>query len=127
MSSPDAGFPFFGERLLDAVTDAILALHLREHGYLPATAETVMLGEDLLACTLIGTYVDPGDPWTDFWRTAAVHPADEPAVTSSDHSYIDVVQRLSGRTVLAFVINYDAGPHRWVELFWLAPSTTRQL
>lgn len=125
MSLPDFRSPLSGEQLLDAASDAILALHLRGHGYLPATAETLMLGEDLLTCTMTGTYGDPDDPWTDFWRTNSVRHPDETLDSTADHTYVDVIQRLSGRTVLAFLLNYEAEPHRWVALFWLAPSTTK--
>ncbi|MBE2320414.1 hypothetical protein DVA67_030910 [Solirubrobacter sp. CPCC 204708] len=122
---PDSRTPLSGEQLLDAASDAILSLHVREHGYLPATAETVMLGEDLLACTMAGTYGDPGDPLADFGRTAELRRTDENLKRNADHTYVDIIQRLSGRTVLAFLLNYDAGPHRWVALFWLAPSTPK--
>lgn len=121
LSLSDSGSPLSGELLLDAVTDAILAVRLREHGSLPATAETVMLGEDLLACTLGGTYAEPEDACFEHERTADTQSTDGTARPSPDHAYVEVVQRLSGRTVLAFISDYDAGPERWIHLFWLAP------
>ncbi|MDA0184385.1 hypothetical protein OJ997_29040 [Solirubrobacter phytolaccae] len=119
MSWSDSSSPLSGEALLDAVTDAIVALHLREYGTFPATAETVLLGDDLLACTRGGVHADPGDPWIEFERTAASNGRGETVQTSPHHTYVDVVQRLSGRTVLAFVCNHAAGPDVWVDLFWL--------
>lgn len=37
--------------------------------------------------------------------------------------FIDVVERLSGRRVLAFISNQHVGPDLEVELFVLAPAT----
>jgi uncharacterized protein YbcI len=50
--------PLSGEPLLEAITDAMVSLHLRYHGRVPATAETHLLGDDLLACKLGGIYTD---------------------------------------------------------------------
>ena len=58
MPSDEQTGPLTGEHLLDAVTDAIVALHVRYHGRIPATAESHLLDDDLLACTLGGIYTD---------------------------------------------------------------------
>lgn len=121
LSPFDPGGPLSGELLLDSVTDAILALRLREYGHLPATAETVMIGEDLLACTLSGVYDAPDEPRVQHGCTPDAQRVDETVQPTPDHAYIDVVQRLSGRAVLAFVRDYDAEPDLRIQLFWLAP------
>ncbi|MDA0169523.1 hypothetical protein OJ998_10530 [Solirubrobacter taibaiensis] len=64
MSSPDPSGPLSGEDLLAAVTDAIVALHLRDR-------------------------------------------------------FVEAVERLSGRKVVAFISNHHVGPDLAVELFWL--------
>ncbi|MDA0169524.1 hypothetical protein OJ998_10535 [Solirubrobacter taibaiensis] len=124
MSSHDSNRALSGEALLDAVTDAVVGLHRRHYGRFPATAETVMLAEDLLACTLGGVHVGPEEPERRLRRAGPVHDTGETA-QSPHHTYIDVVQRVSGRTVLAFISDYDAGPNLAVELFWLAPLPAR--
>jgi hypothetical protein len=50
--------PLTGDDLLAAVTDAMVALHERHHHRTPATAKTLLLGSDLLACVLGGVYTD---------------------------------------------------------------------
>ena len=40
------------EAQLDAVTEAMVALHERYHGRKPVTARTQIMGEDMLACML---------------------------------------------------------------------------
>lgn len=116
MPSCEPRLPLSGEALLDAVTDAMVALHLRYHGRFPATAKTVELGDDLLACTLGGTSTEVEKTMIELRREPEAHDA-----RSDSHTYIDVVQRLSGRTVLAFIFDYQVGPDLAVELFWLAP------
>ena len=58
MPSPEPAGPLSGDALLDAVTDAIVALHLRYYKRTPATAKTQLLGSDLLACVLGGVYTE---------------------------------------------------------------------
>jgi hypothetical protein len=48
--------------VLDAVTEAMVALHERYHGRRPKSARTRMMGPDLLACRL-------GDVYTDIEKT----------------------------------------------------------
>ena len=74
MPSPDPTSPLSGDALLDAVTDAIVALHLRHDHRLPATAKTQLLGNDLLACVLGGIYTDVEKTLIELGRTSAVRP-----------------------------------------------------
>jgi uncharacterized protein YbcI len=50
------------EDVLEAVNEAMVALHERYHGRRPATARTQMMGDDMLACLL-------GDVYTDVEKT----------------------------------------------------------
>lgn len=50
--------PLTGDALLVAVTDAMVALHERHHDRAPVTANTQLLGGDLLACVLGGVHTD---------------------------------------------------------------------
>jgi hypothetical protein len=38
------------------------------------------------------------------------------------HKFIDAVERLSGRDVLAFISNHHVGPDMEIELFMLKPE-----
>jgi len=66
-------------------------------------ARSDLLGDDLLVCKLGGIY-------TDTRRTFQA---------ATRHKFIEVVERLSGRTVAAFISNYHVGPDLAVELFLL--------
>ena len=108
-----------GEPLLIAITDAMVSLHLRYHGRLPATAVTHLLGDDLLVCRLGGIYTDVEKTMIELQRTREVHDTRRTFQAATRHTFIDVVQRLSGRTVVAFISNYHVGPDLAVELFLL--------
>ena len=50
--------PLDGDALLDAVTEAMSALHQRYYHRAPGTTTSRMMGPDLLACVLGGVYTD---------------------------------------------------------------------
>ena len=102
---------------LDAVTDAMVALHLRYHGRTPATARSFLLDRDMLACVLGGTSAEAGA--RDVRATRREFRA------ATRHAFIKVVQRLSGRPVTGFISNYRVAPDIAVELF-LLDAATRQ-
>ena len=56
MPAPELPLP--GDALLEAVTDAMVALHERYHHRTPVTARTQLMGGDLLACVMGGVYTD---------------------------------------------------------------------
>ena len=114
-----------GEALLEAITDAMVALHLRYHGRVPATAETHLLGDDLLACKLGGIYTDVEKTMIELQRTRDVHDTRRVFQAATRHRFIAVVEQLSGRTVTAFISNYHVGPDLAVELFLLEDAGGR--
>jgi uncharacterized protein YbcI len=116
---PEPTGPLSGEALLDAVTDAMVALHLRYYNRIPASAKTQLLGGDLLACVLGGVYTDVEKTLIELGRTSVVHTTRGEFQHAMRRRFIEVVERLSGRTVLAFISNHHVGPDLAVELFWL--------
>jgi hypothetical protein len=70
MSAPST--PLTGDRLLAAVTEAMVALHKRYHHRAPVTAKTQLLGGDLLACVLGGVYTDVEKTMIELQRTTIV-------------------------------------------------------
>jgi uncharacterized protein YbcI len=111
--------PLFGDALLDAVTDAMVALHLRYHGRAPATAKTHLMGDDLLACVLGGIYTDVENTMIELQRARDVHATRKQFQAAMQRQFVSVIERLSGRAVLAFISNYHVGPDLAVELFVL--------
>ena len=114
--------PLAGDDLLEAVTDAMVALHLRYHGRVPATARSLLLGGELLACVLGGVYTDVEKTLIELERTRDVHTTRKAFQAAMRHKFIEVVERLSGRVVLVFMSDYHVGPDLAVELFMLGPG-----
>ena len=113
--------PLAGDPLLTAVTDAMLALHQRYHHRVPVTAKTLMLGDDLLACVMGGIYTDVEKTMIEVQRGTTVQETRSAFQNAMQHKFIEAVERLSGRGVLAFISNHHIGPDIEIELFVLKP------
>ena len=110
-----------GDALLVAVTDAMVALHKRYHQREPLSAKTQLLDGDLLACVLGGVYTEVEKTMIELQQTKIVHETRSAFQNAVQQRYISVVERLSGRRVLAFISNHHVGPDIEVELFLLGP------
>ena len=111
-----------GDALLDAVTDAMVALHLRHYNRPPAAAKTQLLGGDLIACTLTGVYTDVEKTMIELQRQDVVHDTRQEFQTAMQHRFIAAVEGLSGRRVTSFVTSHHVGPDIAIELFLLEPE-----
>ena len=114
--------PLTGDELLVAVTDAMVALHRRYHHRAPATAKTLLLGGDLLACVLGGVYTTVEQTMIELQRSTVVQETRSAFQNAMAHKFIAAVERLSGRDVLAFISNHHVGPDVEIELFMLKPD-----
>jgi uncharacterized protein YbcI len=113
--------PLSGEELLSAVTEAMVTLHERYYHRTPVEAKTRMLGDDLLACVLGGIYTDVEQTMIELERSTVVQETRSAFQTAMQSRFIDKVEHLSGRRVLAFISNHHVGPDIEIELFMLAP------
>ena len=113
--------PLSGDDMLEAVTDAMVALHERYHHRTPVTAKTRMLGDDLLVCVLGGVYTDVEKTMIELQRSTIVQETRSAFQTAMQRRFIDQVERLSGRDVMAFISNHHVGPDIEVEVFMLTP------
>jgi uncharacterized protein YbcI len=104
------------------VTSAMVALHERYHHRVPATAKTLLLGDDLLVCVLGGVYTDVEKTMIELQRMTIVQETRSAFQNAMQHKFIAAVERLSGRDVLAFISNHHVGPDLEVELFMLKPE-----
>ena len=120
MSAPSA--PLGGDELLAAVTEAMIEIHMRYYHRTPVSAKTQMLGEDLLACVLAGVYTDVEKTMIELQRSAVVQETRSAFQTAMQSRFIDQVELLSGRSVLAFISNHHVGPDIEIELFMLASA-----
>ena len=114
--------PLTGDELLFAVTEAMVVLHQRYYHRTPVSAKTQMLGEDLLACVLAGVYTDVEKTMIELQRSAVVQETRSAFQTAMQSRFIDQVELLSGRSVLAFISNHHVGPDIEIELFMLASA-----
>lgn len=114
--------PLHGEKLLSAVTTAMVDLHQRYHRRAPVSAKTQLLGDDLLACVMGGVYTDVEKTMIELQRSPAVKETRSAFQEAMRQRFIEVVERLSGREVIAFISDSHVGPDLEIELFVLSPA-----
>jgi uncharacterized protein YbcI len=112
--------PLNGDALLEAVGDAMVALHRRYHHRAPATVKTQLMGGDLLACVMGGVYTDVEKTMIELQRHTLVQETRSAFQHAMQDKFISEVQHLSGRRVTAFISNSHVGPDLEIELFVLA-------
>jgi uncharacterized protein YbcI len=100
----------------------MVSLHERYYHRTPVRAKTLMLGEDLLVCVLGGVYTDVEKTMIELQRSTVVQETRSAFQTAMQRRFIDKVERLSGRDVLAFISNQHVGPDMEIEVFMLAPA-----
>jgi uncharacterized protein YbcI len=120
MSSP--ALPLHGEELLAAVTKEMVAMHERYHHRIPATAKTQLLEDDLIAVVMGGVYTDVEKTMIEMQRVTLVQETRSAFQDTMQQRFIESIERLSGREVLAFISNSHVGPDIEIELFVLRPS-----
>jgi uncharacterized protein YbcI len=119
--------PLSGDDLLEAVTDAMAALHERYHHRRPVTAKTLLLGDDLLICVLGGIYTNVEQTLIEVQRSTIVQETRSTFQNAMERRFVDAVEQLSGRDVLAFISNSHVGPDIEVEIFMLTPLGPKSL
>ena len=113
--------PLSGDAMLVGITDAMIAFHERYHHRKPGTAKTLLLGDDLLVSILGGVYTDVEKTMIELQRTIIVQETRSAFQLAMQHKFVSVVERLSGRSVLAFISNQHVGPDIEIEIFMLWP------
>jgi uncharacterized protein YbcI len=111
--------PLEGEELLAAVTEEMVVLHERYHHRVPASAKTQLLEDDLLAVVMGGVYSDVEKTMIELQRVTLVQETRSAFQEAMQHRFIEAVERLSGREVMAFISNSHVGPDFEIELFVL--------
>jgi uncharacterized protein YbcI len=116
--------PLSGDEMLEAVTDAMVKLHERYHHRMPVTARSLLLGDDLLISVLGGVYTDVEKTMIELQRSTIVQETRSAFQIAMERRFIDQVERITGRGVLAFISNHHVGPDIEVEVFMLTPPST---
>ena len=115
--------PLAGQELLAAITEEMVALHQRYHHREPVTAKTTLMGDDMLACVLGGVYTEVEKTMIELQRSTIVQGTRSTFQVAMQHKFIEAVERLTGRRVLAFMSDSHVGPDLEIELFFLAPAS----
>ena len=114
MANPSHDSPI-GDDLLEAVTDAMVALHARYHGHRPASARTRVL-DDMLACVLGDMYTDVEKTIIEMQRKALVHEVRSAFQQAMERRFITIVEELTSRKVAKFIPTHHVGPDLELEL-----------
>ena len=114
--------PLTGDALLQAVNDAMIALHERYYHRAPGTAKTQMLGDEVIACVMGGVYTDVEKTMIELERNLVVKDTRNAFQHAMKDRFIADVERLSGRRVHAFISDSHVGPDLQIELFILEPA-----
>ena len=115
-----------GADALEAVNEAMVALHERYHGRRPATIRTQMMDADMLACMLGDVYTDVEKTMIEMQRQATVHETRSAFQQAMERRFIDAVEQATGRKVLKFISTHHVGPDLELELFLLQPLSTAE-
>ncbi len=121
MADPTDGKPL-GDEVLEAVTEAMVAIHERYHGRKPGTAHTQLMGDDMLACMFGEVYTDVEKTMIELQRQALVHETRSAFQQAMERRFIDEVERITGRRVARFISTHHVGPDLELELFLLEPA-----
>jgi uncharacterized protein YbcI len=109
--------PGVREDVLEAVTEAMVALHERYHARKPASARTMIMGDDMVACLLGDRYTDVEKTMIELQRKALVHETRSAFQQAMEHGFIAAVQGITGRRVARFSSAHHVGPDLELELF----------
>jgi uncharacterized protein YbcI len=116
--------PLTGDALLQAINDAMIALHEHYFHRVPATAKTQLISDEVLACVMGGVYTDVEKTMIELQRNAHVKDTRSAFQHAMKDRFIAEVERLSGRSVQTFFSDSHVGPDLQIELFILEPSRT---
>ena len=97
----------------------MVAFHQRYHHRDPVTAKTLMLGDDLLACVLGGVYTDVEKTMIEIQRKTIVQETRNQFQNAMQGKFIEAVERLTGRNVLAFLSQAHVDPDITIEIFFI--------
>ncbi len=107
--------------MLEAVTEAMVALHLRYHGREPGSARSQMMGDDMLACLFGEIYTDVEKTLIELQRKALVHESRSAFQRAMERRFIAEVERITTRRVVRFISTHHVGPDLELELFVFEP------
>ena len=107
---------------LEAVTEAMVALHERYHGRKPGTARTQFMGDDMVACLLGDIYTNVEQTMIEMQRKAVVQETRSEFQRAMEQRFIEAIERITNRRVARFLSTHHVGPDLELEIFVLEPA-----
>lgn len=107
-----------GGPLLAAISNELVGLYRRYYGRGPTRARTVMV-EDVVLCRLLDPFTTAERTLIDRGRLYEVSASRRAFQQELRGEFLEVVQRLTGQRVVAFLSDVHANPDMVVEMFFL--------
>ena len=115
--------PPVDDGMLAAVTKRMVAYHERYYGRKPGSAQSQLMGDDMIACVLGNMYTDVEKTLIELQRQPLVHDSRTAFQQAMGHRFIAAVEEITGREVEKFISTHNVGPDLELELFVLGPAT----
>jgi uncharacterized protein YbcI len=110
--------------MLAAISTALVQLHRQYYGKGPTKAKSYMLN-DTVICMLQGGFTTVERTLIDDGRAQAVHEIRRTFQEAMEQNFTDVVERATGRKVIAYMSQIHSDPDLAVELFVLEPTAEK--
>jgi uncharacterized protein YbcI len=108
--------------VLAAISNELVGLHARFYGRGPTKARTLM-AEDVVVCSLREPFTRAEQTLIELGRRAEVEAARSAFGVEMRAELTAVVERLTGRRVIAFICEIHVDPDLAVHVFFLAPDS----
>jgi uncharacterized protein YbcI len=106
---------------LEAVTEALVKLHVRYHGRSPGSARTQLMGDDMIACLLGDIYTNVEQTMIEMQRKALVQETRSAFQQAMEQRFVAAVERITNKRVAKFISTHHVGPDLELEIFVLEP------
>lgn len=104
------------------VAAELVSLHHQHFGRGPAAARAY-IGENILVCVLTDVYTQGERTLVGLQREDLVREVRLTYQRAMEAQYVEIVQRITGRTVVTFVGSVTFDPDQAIELFTLGPAS----
>jgi uncharacterized protein YbcI len=111
--------------VLARVSNALVALHKEQFGRGPLRARTAFAGEDTLVCTFQDALLPAEQAMVEMGHQHRVQESRLFFQTATRAKFVDAVEAITGREVVAFASATDPDAAIVWEVFNLAPTTVR--
>jgi uncharacterized protein YbcI len=116
-----------GHRPLNAVSTALVALHKEQFGRGPTRARTNFAGDDTLVCIMFDALLPAERAMVEMGEATRVRESRTWFQVATAKRFIDTVETIINRTVVAFSSASDPEKGVVMEIFVLEPKASQEL